>query len=104
MAGDGGREAAHGELAAVSAPRLRAMVGHLHGHHEIEDYHYFPTFREEPACASLRSARERSRCCIDIACAGALSELIAAADASAWGSTQHAADRYLRESDMLTGG
>jgi len=109
MAGDdgrGGRLTAR-ELAAVSAPRLRAMVGHLHGHHEIEDYHYFPTFREaEPRLAPGFDllANDHALLHADIARAlGALSELVAAADASAPGAAaaQHAADRYLRESDML---
>ncbi len=27
------------------APRLQAFISHLHGHHQIEDHHYFPAFR-----------------------------------------------------------
>ncbi len=27
------------------APRLQTFISHLHGHHEIEDHHYFPAFR-----------------------------------------------------------
>jgi len=27
------------------APRLQRFLGELHGHHQIEDYHYFPAFR-----------------------------------------------------------
>jgi iron-sulfur cluster repair protein YtfE (RIC family) len=26
-------------------PRLQSFVSHLHGHHQIEDFHYFPAFR-----------------------------------------------------------
>ena len=33
------------EFAVKSAPRLQNMLGHLHGHHQIEDFHYFPHFR-----------------------------------------------------------
>ena len=28
------------------APRLQGFLGALHGHHQIEDFHYFPAFRE----------------------------------------------------------
>jgi len=33
------------DLIAASAPRLQMYLGSLHGHHQIEDYHYFPMFR-----------------------------------------------------------
>jgi len=35
-----------GEMATWVAPRLQTFLGSLHGHHQIEDYHYFPAFRE----------------------------------------------------------
>jgi len=28
------------------APHLQAFLAELHGHHQIEDYHYFPAFRQ----------------------------------------------------------
>lgn len=34
------------ELTTWTAPRLQAFLGALHGHHQIEDFHYFPAFRE----------------------------------------------------------
>jgi hemerythrin-like domain-containing protein len=34
-----------GEFAAWLAPRLQAFLGALHGHHQVEDFHYFPAFR-----------------------------------------------------------
>ncbi len=34
------------QFAGWLAPRLQAFLGALHGHHQIEDYHYFPAFRE----------------------------------------------------------
>jgi hypothetical protein len=34
-----------GELAMRVAPRLQSLLGELHGHHQIEDFHYFPHFR-----------------------------------------------------------
>jgi len=33
------------DLAVLAAPRLRRMVSNLHGHHQVEDFHYFPAFR-----------------------------------------------------------
>ena len=34
------------EFGAWVAPRLQSFLGALHGHHQIEDFHYFPAFRE----------------------------------------------------------
>ena len=34
------------EFAGWLAPRLQSFLGGLHGHHQIEDFHYFPAFRE----------------------------------------------------------
>ena len=34
------------EFAGWLVPRLQAFLGGLHGHHQIEDFHYFPAFRE----------------------------------------------------------
>jgi hypothetical protein len=46
LAGDyrEGRKSAR-ELAVIAAPRLRTTVSNLHGHHQVEDFHYFPAFR-----------------------------------------------------------
>jgi iron-sulfur cluster repair protein YtfE (RIC family) len=33
------------EFAAWITPRLQGFLGALHGHHQIEDFHYFPAFR-----------------------------------------------------------
>jgi hypothetical protein len=47
-------------LAARAAPRLRGTIVHLHGHHEIEDYHYFPAFRShEPELAAALDVLEQ---------------------------------------------
>jgi hypothetical protein len=37
------------ELAVVAAPRLRGLVAAMHGHHQIEDFQYFPAFRRAEA-------------------------------------------------------
>ena len=35
------------------APRLQGFLAELHGHHQIEDFHYFPAFRSaEPRLAT----------------------------------------------------
>jgi len=40
------------QLAVVAAPRLRGLIASLHGHHQIEDFNYFPAFRRtEPRLA-----------------------------------------------------
>jgi len=34
-------------------PRLQMLLGELHGHHQVEDHHYFPVFRRmEPGLAA----------------------------------------------------
>lgn len=33
------------EFAALVVPRTRLLISHLHGHHQVEDAHYFPAFR-----------------------------------------------------------
>lgn len=41
------------EFGAWVAPRLQGFLAELHGHHQIEDYHYFPSFRTaEPRLAA----------------------------------------------------
>jgi hypothetical protein len=32
------------EFRALLAPRLQTLLSHLHGHHQIEDYQFFPLF------------------------------------------------------------
>ncbi len=95
------------ELAVVAAPRLRGMVARLHGHHEIEDHHYFPTL----AGAERHLARDFDLLTADHAllqeeigrALAALDGLVAAADAPAAEAPAvgHAVDRYVRDSDRL---
>jgi hypothetical protein len=108
MAGDSARDArlTARDLAALAAPRLRAMVAHLHGHHEIEDHHYFPTFREaQPRLAPGFDllANDHVRLDADIeAAVAALAALVTAAGApGADAAARHATERYVGESDRL---
>jgi Hemerythrin HHE cation binding domain len=46
------RRTSAAQFAAIAAPRLRGLIAGLHGHHQIEDFHYFPAFRRaEPRLA-----------------------------------------------------
>ncbi|HEX7081708.1 MAG TPA: hemerythrin domain-containing protein [Gammaproteobacteria bacterium] len=47
-------------FAASTAPALQNLLAHLHGHHQIEDFHYFPYFRAaEPSLARGFETLER---------------------------------------------
>lgn len=101
-----GRLAAR-ELAALAAPRARGLVVRLHGHHEIEDFHYFPAFRGfEPRLAkafdALANDHARLQRHVDASLA-ALRELLSATDAAGDGEVvrRHAAERYVRETDDM---
>ena len=91
------------QLAAVAEPRLRGLVAAMHGHHQIEDFHYFPTFRRaEPRLAAGfdRLEREHASLARRIEAAfAALRELRAAvqrsAEPSAPPTVQLAVQRYV---------
>jgi hypothetical protein len=72
------------QLAVVAAPRLRGLIASLHGHHQIEDFHYFPVFRRtEPRLAAGfdRLAADHVEIARDVSAAlAALAELRAAAE------------------------
>jgi hypothetical protein len=83
LAGDfhEGRKTAE-QLAVMAAPRLRSMAANLHGHHEIEDFHYFPAFRRAdrrvaPGIDLLEKDHAELQRTIDSAL-GSLQELLAA--------------------------
>jgi hemerythrin HHE cation binding domain-containing protein len=95
------------DLAALDAPRLGGMVARLHGHHEVEDFRYFPTFRRlEPRLAggfdSLADDHLRLETHVRSSLA-ALRELLSAADAIAASEVArgHAAERYVRQIEDL---
>jgi hypothetical protein len=97
-----GRRAA-AELAVVSAPRLKGMVGRLHDHHEIEEFEYFPAFRAlEPKLAQgfavLASDHARLQRHVDDTVA-ALAELLSAVANDAAGA--RITDDYAAKTDEL---
>jgi hypothetical protein len=85
-------------IALSAVPRVRALVGALHGHHQIEDYQYFPAFRRgEPALAAGFDALERDHTLLTHDIAGmqmALRELEAAALATSTVTLELAAHQY----------
>ena len=90
------------QLAVIAAPRLHGLIAAMHGHHQIEDFHYFPAFRRaEPKLSSgfdrLESEHASLRRSVEAALA-ALRELRAttelAAEPAAAATQQLAAQRY----------
>jgi len=70
------------ELAIVAAPRLAGLLTDLRGHHQVEDFHYFPVFRRlAPRLTSGIDVLERDHAELEhdaIAARNALRELRAA--------------------------
>jgi hemerythrin-like domain-containing protein len=100
------------QLAVIAAPRLRGLVAAMQGHHQIEDFEYFPEFRRaEPRLAVGFDRLEREHASlarsVDAALA-ALAELHAAAEragepASA-ATLKLAAQRYVDAAATLSVG
>ncbi len=86
-------------LAIIAAPRLHGLVAAMHGHHQVEDFQYFPAFRRaEPRLARgfdlLERDHAKMRGTVDTALA-ALAELHSAAERSRAATTLAlAAERY----------
>jgi hypothetical protein len=95
------------ELAVHVATRLRGMLAHLHGHHEVEDHHYFPAFRDAaPGLAGAFDSLAADHAALAEDARGALAavaDLVAAADAGAdsAAAAEQAARRYLAIGDKL---
>lgn len=96
------------QFAAIAGARLRSLVSALHGHHQIEDFHYFPAFRRtEPGLAAGfdRLEAEHAALASDIAAAeAALAELRSAVDAAADTESSApgiAAERYIAAAERL---
>ena len=96
-------------LAARTAPRLHGMLAELKGHHETEDFHYFPALRERhpqlaggfDALAGDHSRLERAMA----DAAHALGLLLAASTEGADPSAaRHAAERFVATGAELTAG
>jgi hypothetical protein len=98
------------QLAVIAAPRLRGLVAAMQGHHQVEDFDYFPEFRRaEPRLAAGFDRLEREHATLNRsvdAALAALSELHAAAertDEPASASTlKLAAQRYVDAAATLS--
>jgi hypothetical protein len=95
------------QLAVVAAPRLRGLIASMQGHHQIEDFRYFPAFRHaEPKLAAcfdrLEAAHRTLGLSVDLALA-ALGELRGAAEqaARAAATPRLAAERYVAAAATL---
>ena len=64
------------QLAVIAAPRLRGLIAAMQGHHQIEDFHYFPAFRRaQPHLAAGFDNLEREHASLSGAIDAALSAL-----------------------------
>ena len=103
-----GRAAAP-QLAARAAPRLRAMLAKLTGHHETEDFHYFPAFRErhpQLARGFNTLASDHSRLQRAMADAAAALDLLLAVSSNGANraAAPHAAERFVAAGAALYAG
>jgi iron-sulfur cluster repair protein YtfE (RIC family) len=92
------------------APRLQGFLAELHGHHQVEDFHYFPAFRSaEPRLVAgfdvLASDHELIHEGI-VSIVEAINAFIATLQTGAAADTdaqRRAADRYIEASRLLHG-
>jgi hypothetical protein len=91
-----------------AAPRVQNLISHLHGHHQIEDYHYFPSFRlAEPRLAAGFEALEKDHATLNAGIddvVDTVNTFIAAlrvAETGDAGAQKHAADRFVGSSMLL---
>ncbi len=96
------------EFAAQVLPRTHLLLSHLHGHHQIEDFHYFPAFRAadrrlEPGFDVLASDHEllhESSLSI-IETLKQLRNALGETGQPAIDNQRQLADRYLEANDLL---
>jgi Hemerythrin HHE cation binding domain len=100
-----GRMTLH-DLSVQASPRLRNLIAHLHGHHEIEDFHYFPAFREADrrlAAGFDALARDHEKLQQDIGAAAAAADalMMSVHSAEPAAVAQSFAERYESASGAL---
>lgn len=96
------------EFVVWTAPRLQAFIGALHGHHQIEDFHYFPVFREmhealAPGFDVLARDHELLHAGIieSVDAFNALLALVRGTEESNTDARKHAAEQYLDVGDVM---
>ena len=98
------------QLAVIAAPRLRGLVAAMQGHHQIEDFEYFPEFRRaEPRLVAGFDRLEREHATLNRgvdAALTALAELRAAVERAAEPASattlKLAAQRYVDAATTLS--
>lgn len=101
-------ESSPDEFCLWVTPRLQGFIGHLHGHHQVEDFHYFPAFRAaEQNLAEgfdiLANDHELIHSGID-ELVQTINEFIASvrnAPSTNEDSRRHIGDRYIASSELL---
>lgn len=92
---------------AFVAPRLQGFLAELHGHHQVEDFHYFPAFRSaEPRLAAGFDVLARDHELIHQGIAGVVESINAflsaiGAETTASDAGRMAADRYIAAGRLL---
>jgi hemerythrin-like domain-containing protein len=92
---------------AFVAPRLQGFLAELHGHHQVEDFHYFPAFRSaEPRLATGFDVLASDHELIHQGIVGVVESINAflstiGADGGDSDATKTAADRYIAASRLL---
>jgi hemerythrin-like domain-containing protein len=96
------------QFAGWVAPRLQGFLAGLHGHHQIEDFHYFPAFRSaEPRLKTGFDVLANDHELIHQGIAAIVESINAflttvQSDTSESSDTRrHAADRYIAASETL---
>ncbi|MEO8465372.1 MAG: hemerythrin domain-containing protein [Gammaproteobacteria bacterium] len=94
------------ELAIVAAPRLSGLLTDLRGHHQVEDFHYFPAFRRlAPQLAVGIDLLEHDHTDLDedaLAARNALRELRAAlAETNVGATAELAAQQFVTTASQL---
>ena len=98
------------QLAVIAAPRLRGLIAAMQGHHQIEDFEYFPEFRHaEPRLSAGFDRLEREHATLNRnvdAALAALAELHAAveraAEPASTATLKLAAQRYVDAAATLS--
>lgn len=96
-------------LAVIATSRLGGLVANLHGHHQIEDFHYFPAFRRaEPTLAAGFDVLERDHGALQQDVAAARTAVLDLRTATKGGAVPHgaatlalAAERYIETTARL---
>jgi hemerythrin-like domain-containing protein len=90
------------------APRLQRFLAELHGHHQIEDFHYFPSFRRaEPRLGTGFDVLAKDHELIHqgiVDIVEAINAFLATTTSNPPGTAdaqRHAADRYIEASELL---